>query len=220
MISSRMLLLCFLIAPFLLAAGCVSSPGLGIPGISSGPKILITVPDVRQGTPFSSGPASLQAVLNYWGTDQRENDLVVLLGTTPKGGTLPESIVKVARQFNYSAEMRDNLTLADLEASIDAGVPVIIAAQAYAGNESPPYTQDWEDGHYMVVIGVDSENVYLEDPAILGSRGVIPRLEFLTRWHDATGISPGDPSAQQYQHPGIFINDTIPASYPPFVHVD
>jgi predicted double-glycine peptidase len=215
-----MLLLCIFVATSLLAAGCVSSPGLGIPGISSGPKILNTVPDVRQGTPFSSGAASLQAVLNYWGTDQREDELTTLLVTSPDGVTLPESIVDIARQFNYSAEMRDNLTLADLEASIDAGVPVIVAAQAYAGNESPPYTQDWEDGHYMVVIGVDSENVYLEDPAILGSRGVIPRLEFLTRWHHATGVVPDDPSAQKYQHPGIFINDTLPASYPPFVHVD
>jgi predicted double-glycine peptidase len=220
MTSSRLVLLCTLITIFLLAAGCVSSPGLGIPGISSGPKILTGVPDVRQSTPVTCGPASLQAVLNYWGTDQREEDLAMLLGTTPEGETLPESIVEVARQFNYSAEMRDNLTLADLEASIDAGIPVIVTAQAYAGNESPPYTQDWEDGHYMVVIGVDSENVYLEDPAILGSRGMIPRLEFLTRWHDQTGLSPDDPSAQQYQHLGIFINDTTPASYPPFVHVD
>jgi predicted double-glycine peptidase len=220
MTSPRILLPCILVAALVVAAGCVSSPGGGIPGISSGPTILNTVPDVRQSTPFSSGAASLQAVLNYWGTDQREDELVPLLGTTPEEGTLPENIVEVAHQFNYSAELRENLTLADLETSIAAGVPVIIAAQAYAGNDSIPYTQDWKDGHYMVVIGVDSENVYLEDPAILGSRGVIPRLEFLTRWHDATGISPDDPSAQKYQHPGIFINDTIPAQHPPYLHVD
>lgn len=215
-----MLVLSLIMAIFLLAAGCVSSPGSVIPGMPSGPKILHTVPDVRQSTSYSSGPASLQAVLSYWGTDQAEEELLMLLGTTAEGGTLPESMVDVAHQFNYSAEMRDNLTLADLEASVDAGVPVIIAAQAYAGNESPPYTQDWEDGHYMVVIGVDSENVYLEDPAILGSRGMIPRLEFLTRWHDSMGSSPDDPSARQYPHPGIFINDTVPASYPTFIHID
>ena len=215
MTSSRILLPCILVVTLVVAAGCVSLPGLGIPG----PKILHTVPDVRQSTPFSSGAASLQAVLNYWGTDQREDELMALLGTTPDGATPPESIVEVARQFNYSAELRENLTLADLETSIAAGVPVIIAAQAYAANESPPYTQDWEDGHYMVVIGVDSENVYLEDPAVLGSRGVIPRLEFLTRWHDAPGFLPDEPPAQEYQHPGIFINDSIPASYPVYVHV-
>ena len=220
MTSSRILLPCILVATLVVAAGCVSSPGTGIPGISSGPKILNTVPDVRQSTPYTCGASSLQAVLNYWGTDQREDELVALLGVTPEEGTSPENIVEVARQFNYSAELRENLTLADLETSIAAGVPVIIAAQAYAGNDSIPYTQDWEDGHYMVVIGVDSENVYLEDPAILGSRGVIPRLEFLTRWHDATGTSPDDLPAQKFQHPGIFINDTIPASHPSFVHVD
>ena len=40
------------------------------------------------------------------------------------------------------------------------------------------------NGHYMVVIGIDNQNVYFEDPAILGSRGYITDQEFLDRWHD------------------------------------
>lgn len=220
MISSGRFLSGLLVATLVLTAGCVSTPGSGIPGISSGPSILTTVPDTRQSIPDSGGAASLQAVLNYWGTDVQEDELLALIGTTPQGNVIPESLADAARNFNYSAEIRENLTLADLEASLAVKIPVIVAAQAYAGNDSIPYTQEWEKEHYMVVIGIDAENVYLEDPAILGSRGFIPRLEFLTRWHNAPEYSPDNPESVKYQHLGIFINDTIPASYPPFVHVD
>lgn len=220
MISTGRILLCLLVAFGIIFAGCVSVPGTGIPGITLSPAVLSSVPDVRQSTPFSSGAASLQAVLNYWGTDLSEEDLMDLLELGATGNVLPESIVDAAQHLNYSAELRENLTLSDLEASVTTGIPVIIAAQAHAGNESILYTQEWEKGHYMVVIGIDAENVYLEDPAILGSRGMIPRLEFLTRWHDAPEYSADDPGSRKYQHPGIFINDTVAWVHPAFVRVE
>ncbi len=54
---------------------------------------------------------------------------------------------------------------------MNQGTHIIVNAQAW--------TDDQNDGHYMVVIGVDNENVYFEDPAVLGSRGYISNQEFL-----------------------------------------
>lgn len=39
------------------------------------------------------------------------------------------------------------------------------------GDEATEYINDYEDGHYVVVIGFDSAYFYFEDPWILGSIG-------------------------------------------------
>ena len=59
----------------------------------------------------------------------------------------------------------------------------MILYQAWS-ESSESWGDCWDDGHYSVVIGVDDENVYLEDPSLAGEIGFIPRPEFLTRWHD------------------------------------
>ena len=42
----------------------------------------------------------------------------------------------------------------------------------------------WEDGHYVVAVGLDDRNLYVMDPSVRGSYGFIPRAELLRRWHD------------------------------------
>jgi uncharacterized protein len=215
------------LAGILVSAGCVHesgslqtdqtiSPGSAVPGLLS------TVPDVRQSQPYSCGASALQAVFSYWGIDKREGVLLQELGTTEEYGTPPESIVNVARAYNFSAGLRTNLTLADLEEANTEKIPVIIACQAWS-DVSPatlPWDQDWEDGHYMVVIGIDQENTYFEDPSLLGTRGVIPRQEFLSRWHDYEGAPPFGVNSTVLYHAGIFISGNRPAAYPVFTHVD
>jgi len=161
-------------------------------------------------------------VLNYWGTDVREGVLMQELGTTPEAGTPPDAIVRVARDYGLSAELRLNLTLADLEQSVVEKSPVIIACQAWTDTdpEELNWDTDWEDGHYMVVIGLDDENVYFEDPSMLGTRGMIPMQEFLSRWHDYLGTPPFGAYSTALYHAGIFIRGNEPAEYPAFTHVD
>jgi predicted double-glycine peptidase len=69
----------------------------------------------------------------------------------------------------------------------------------------------------MVVIGLDNETVFFEDPAMLGTRGTIPREEFISRWHDYAGNPPFTANSTSLSHPGIFIRGT---SYPGFTYVD
>jgi len=147
---------------------------------------LLDVPDVRQPSNYSSGPASLQAVLDYYGMDMMVDDLINMTNSTPENGTLPENLAQTARNLGFSAEIKQNMTLEDLQQNINQETPVIIDAQAWKSNNSTVlnWTSDQVDGHYMVVIGIDNENVYFEDPAVLGSRGYMTNQEFLDRWHD------------------------------------
>ena len=69
----------------------------------------------------------------------------------------------------------------------------MVAIQAWLETDPPPdWSKNWEDGHWVIVIGMDDEKVYFEDPAILGSRGWLPQAEFLARWHDYQGEPPCD----------------------------
>jgi len=191
--------------------------------LENGTTMLLQVPDVRQCTNYSCGAACFQAVMRYWGgEDMGEGQFIELLNTTlgetAHKGTTPNNIVRGAEKMGFRAEIRENLTLDDLKKSIEEGVPVIVEGQAWKDEN-----QSWEmneNGHYMVVIGVDDKNVYLEDPWILGSRGYIPHDEFIERWHDFNYESPTEDKKRRIIHMGIFIRGDKPAENPEFMHVD
>lgn len=182
--------------------------------------MLSGLPDTRQSTEYSCGAASLQSVLAYYGRDINEENLRELLDTTPESGTYPDDIVRVAEELGFNASVKENLTIEDLEASLKEGVPVIVDGQAWRSisesNES--WSSDWDNGHWMVVIGMDRKNVYFEDPYILGSRGYMSREEFEQRWHNSRGLSPSDTVKQI--HLGVFIKGDKPGQTDLLKHID
>ena len=180
-----------------------------------GPVELLRVPDVRQDENYTCGPSSLQAVLGYYGEEHFEADLAEQSHADPEEGPPPANLAKTARELGFQAEIKEHLTLEDLEKSVKEGVPVIIAAQAWRDDneKDKPWKEIWDSGHYMVVIGLDNKNVYFEDPSIFHSRGVIPRDEFLDRWHDIDYNQPCN-------NLGIFIHGKEPKPFPPTMHVD
>ena len=66
---------------------------------------------------------------------------------------------------------------------------------------------------------MDRRNLYFEDPSLLGSRGFIPRQEFLDRWHDYEGDPPLDAGDRKYVHMAIFIQGDHAAAAPPIERV-
>jgi predicted double-glycine peptidase len=189
---------------------------------AANPAVLEGVPDVRQSTTYSCGAAALQALLCYWGIDKREGDLMRALETSEEEGTSPEAIVRVAKEVGCKAYSKEDLGLKDIEESLRQRIPVICAIQAWADIHSAGFSWDkaWEDGHYVIVIGLDSQSVYVEDPSLLGTRGFIPRDEFLARWHDYRGEPPYDPSDQPYIHLGIFVIGQKATEKPNFTRVE
>jgi predicted double-glycine peptidase len=165
----------------------------------------------RQSTEYSCGASALQAVLSYWGKDLDEEELMKLLHTTPETGTYPEDIVKVAQELGFDAEVRDNLALDDVEKSTQKGYPVIILGQAWKSRQEAEkaWSDDWEDGHYVVILKVDKDYVYFEDPYVRLGKGFMPRQAFEEHWHNIAGKTPSDKSKQM--HVGIFIKGEKPA---------
>ena len=75
----------------------------------------------------------------------------------------------------------------DLRAAIDKEHPVMLTLQAYRdGDVAIPYSERWEDGHYVVAIGYDDKRIIFEDPASF-HRTFLSDGELVERWHDYDG---------------------------------
>src|SRR5262249_24756562 len=121
-------------------------------------------------------------------------------------GTHPDRMVAVARERGLMAEKRTGLDLADLERALASGAVVILAIQAWPEQEAVhrrPWETTWDEGHYVVAVGLDARHLYVMDPSVRGSYGFIPRDELLRRWHD---FEIGGASRRvDYQQLGIII---------------
>ena len=144
---------------------------------------LLKVPDVMQATRYTCGPSSLSAVLNYFHVVGRESHLATLANTSPNSGTSPSGLVAAAKAMNVTAQIKEGMNVSQLETEAIAGRPTILLLQAWS-NTPVDYTNDFDDGHYVVFIGSDSEYAYFEDPWIIGSIAYTSKRKLLDRWHD------------------------------------
>jgi len=125
-------------------------------------------------TPGCCGPASLKMILAYYGVEKTERELTRLCHCTPAHGTRAEAILRVAKELGFRGTIKDNSSLKDIRRYVRKNVPVII---------------DWfsqTDGHYSVVVGIDEENIYLQDPH-LGHMRAIELPVFKRIWFDFPG---------------------------------
>ena len=143
----------------------------------------------RQVTEYSCGACALQAVLSYWGRDVNEEDLMKVLHTTSEEGTYPEDIVRGARALGFEAEAKHHLSLDEVEHFTAHGDPMIALAQVWRSEKNSPgaASEDWDNGHYIVVLGVDRDYVYFQDPYARMSKAFVPRRMFMEHWHQVMG---------------------------------
>ena len=162
----------------------------------------------RQTTEYSCGPSVLQSVLSYWGKEVDEAELMKLLHTTAEEGTYPDDIARGARALGFEAEVKDNLTLDEVERLTADGTPMIALAQVWRSARSAPASvqDEFDNGHYIVVLAVDKDYVYFQDPYVRMSKAFAPRKAFEDHWHQVMG---GDPQRNpKLMHLGILIRGT------------
>jgi predicted double-glycine peptidase len=166
----------------------------------------------RQITDYSCGASALRAVLSYWGREVDEARLMELLRTNSEVGTNPEDIASGARSLGFDAEVIENLTLDQVGRFTADGSPVIALAQVWLSEREPdrPLEEIWDNGHYVVVLGVDSDYVYFQDPFIQMSKAFVPRKTFEDHWHQVMG---GDLERNpKLIHLGIIVRGKRPAT--------
>lgn len=79
-------------------------------------------------------------------------------------------------------------TLREVKRTVEAGHPVIVLVQAWSDRYMTleDWRNDFDDGHYAIMIGFAKGVLLFEDPASF-RRTWLREREFLARWHDRDG---------------------------------
>jgi predicted double-glycine peptidase len=152
--------------------------------IGTGGRIL-DVPVTRQTYDYDCGAKALQTLLAYYGVDVREDLLMKKLGTSKIDGSSVEEIRTYAKSQGFRVKAHQNMSLGELKGYIDEDYPVLVLLQAWAVKKlkAEEWKTNFDDGHYVIVIGYGKDRVIFEDPSSF-SRTWLTEKEFLDRWHD------------------------------------
>jgi hypothetical protein len=127
------------------------------------PAAILDLPNVRQLAGFDCGPACLRSVALYYRLNNRtEAELIRELSTDPQKGTQPANMVRWFQEHGFPTEVREQLTLDDLNRYWQAGIPVIVLIQDYGTKQEFRTNQA---GHYVCVCGLWSGYVIVQDPS-------------------------------------------------------
>jgi len=137
-------------------------------------------PELRQTYKWDCGAKALQAVLTYYGIEIREELLIKYAKTDSKNGTSILKMQYVLKKFKLKFDAK-SMAIKDLKDYIDREIPIIILLQAWNG-KNINYTNDFHDGHWVVVIGYDTEKIIFEDPYSF-ERTFLKNKELENRWH-------------------------------------
>ena len=142
-------------------------------------------PTVRQENPSNCGPASVQAVLRFYGLDVPQAEIALACKTSAASGTDPADLVAYLQKQGCTVKAGP-LTLSALLTYLGQDVPVIVDLQAWAKNPTD-YAKTTKEGHYLVAIGFEGGQVVFEDPALdaVQGRAALPLEQLAARWHDS-----------------------------------
>ena len=132
------------------------------------PKTLLAVSHLRQQAESDCLPVCVQLVLCYLDRSVPYEDLVRLLGTR-WFGTPSENILRL-EQLDIQVTLRE-LSLAEIEAALIRQEPVI----AFVATADLPY---WPIASDHVVVGIDEQFVYVNDPYFADAPQSVRRPSF------------------------------------------
>lgn len=137
---------------------------------------MIPLKPFRQ-TPGYCGPACLVMIFDYYGIKMTEKEIAKKAGSIRSIGTNTKGLVKVAKELGFKTILKDNADIKDLKSFIKKEIPVIVD---WFSPEGEP------DGHYSVVVNIDKQNIYLQDPE-LGHLRSLNLQVFKRLWFDFPG---------------------------------
>lgn len=130
------------------------------------------------------GPASLKMVLDYYGIEKSEEELARLTNKDANLGISSQDIKRAAESFGFKVEIKNFADFNDIQSWLNKKIPVIVN---WFSRGRYDYDEDEvADGHNSVVVGLDKEYIYLQDPEV-GRVRKINRDDFYRVWFDFSG---------------------------------
>lgn len=129
------------------------------------------------------GPAVIKMVLAYYGVEKSEAEVAILSNKDDDLGIGDADIKRTLEKEGLKVEIKNFASFEDIQAALDKKAPVIVNWMTRGRND---YDEDEVvDGHYSIVIGLDEENIYLQDPEV-GRVRKIQKEDFYRVWFDFT----------------------------------
>ncbi|MBI4032882.1 C39 family peptidase [Candidatus Berkelbacteria bacterium] len=169
------------------------------------PADVLGVPTTYRTRPDYCGPAVIRALLRYWtGQELDEAAIAHELQTTHEAGTPPEALVTLLAHRGFQVELRQQCSLEDLRIALGHGRTVVIDFQAWPETDHPAdQPSSGDDGHYVILIGIDECYLYLMDPSLEHGYGYVAIEDFEPRWYDVNAI-------KRYDRAAIFVEGQTP----------
>ena len=130
------------------------------------------------------GPASLKIVLEYYGTNKSEYELAQLCKFKEGLGVDDKGMKLATEKLGFKVAIKNNSSFEDIAKWLKKGVPVIV--DWFTRGRTDYGDSSAADGHYSVVMGLDDDFIYLQDPE-LGAMRKIDRNSFMRVWFDFKG---------------------------------
>jgi predicted double-glycine peptidase len=110
-----------------------------------------------------------------------EQEIAQLSNRDADLGVSAEDIARAAKKLGLKVEIQNQAEFADIQKWLAKGVPVIVDWFSKGRSDYPE--DEVADGHNSVVIGLDDDYIYLQDPEV-GRVRKIERKWFYRVWFD------------------------------------
>jgi len=145
---------------------------------------LINVPIIYQCNNSACGIACVQSILGFYDNHIYQEELYNELKFDKNEGTYIDNIINFFNKNNYECYHKVDTNINTIKNLIKNGIPVLTVFQAWNNKKNINWRDEWNSGHYSIIIGIDDNNIYMMDPSIQGNYGYIPIKDFISRWHD------------------------------------
>ena len=129
------------------------------------------------------GPAVIKMVLDFYGIKRSEMELAILSDKDENLGISDQDIKRVLESEGLKVKIKNFSSYKDIQTALDKGRPVIVDWFTKGRPDDPE--DSMADGHYSVVVGLDKNYIYLQDPEIGGVRKIL-KEDFICVWFDFT----------------------------------
>jgi ABC-type bacteriocin/lantibiotic exporter with double-glycine peptidase domain len=132
---------------------------------------------------FDCGVTVAWSVLKYLKIKVGYETVLKASKVCPVEGLKPIMLINLLTKFGLNAQLENHKNVRFLKKQINANKPVIVLIQARK-EYNKPWSNTWIHGHYVVVIGFDSNRLFIYDPSMGGSVKIFTHKQFYGRWHD------------------------------------
>jgi len=142
---------------------------------------LLPVPHRTEAFAGACLPACCQMALALWGISESQSEIAAQIGHIEGAGTAAKNITRLSA-LGVEVEWREHGTVGEFgQAIAEDKVPVVFVRTG----ELPYWDQDVP--HALVIVGVEADTVYVNDPAFENAPIPIPVGDFELAWDEFGG---------------------------------